>query len=136
MDRGAWRATVHGVAESHMTELLSTHIHIFLEGHYSITVTPKHRTLSSLVNKGRKSKRDHPASFLSISYSPPYWVGAWTFFRSTTPFANLLPTVKTVPVHREENQAKGSTSSYGRIIPTYSLDSPCTLMASWSLLKS
>ena len=63
MDRGAWRATVHGVAESHMTELLSTHIHIFLEGHYSITVTPKHRTLSSLVNKGRKSK------FLIVGFS-------------------------------------------------------------------
>ena len=63
MDRGAWRATVHGVAESHMTELLSTHTHIFLEGHYSITVTPKHRTLSSLVNKGRKSK------FLIVGFS-------------------------------------------------------------------
>ena len=63
MDRGAWRATVHGVAESHMTELLSTHIHIFLEGHYSITVTPKNRTLSSLVNKGRKSK------FLIVGFS-------------------------------------------------------------------
>ena len=63
MDRGAWRATVHGVAESHMTELLSTHIHIFLEGHYSITVTPKHRTLSGLVNKGRKSK------FLIVGFS-------------------------------------------------------------------
>ena len=27
MDRGAWRAIVHRVAESHMTELLSTHTH-------------------------------------------------------------------------------------------------------------
>ena len=27
MDRGAWRATVHGVTESHMTEQLSTQSH-------------------------------------------------------------------------------------------------------------
>ena len=28
MDRGAWRATVHGVAKSQMTELLSAYTHI------------------------------------------------------------------------------------------------------------
>ena len=29
MDRGAWQATVHRVAESDMVEQLNTHTHIF-----------------------------------------------------------------------------------------------------------
>ena len=31
MDRGSWRATVHGVAESDMTEWLSTHMSIMVD---------------------------------------------------------------------------------------------------------
>ena len=32
MDRGAWRATVHGAKESDMTEQLSTHMLAFTSG--------------------------------------------------------------------------------------------------------
>ena len=81
MDRGAWRATVHGVTKSCTTEYLtlslSTHIYIEIQ---NISITPE----SSLMPLYNQSPRDFPggpvAKTLCSQCKGPgfnHWLGSW-----------------------------------------------------------